>query len=180
MGEFDVALLLDEYASADTAKEIYPSWRGGYYYAAHPKGDPATPLALVYVSEWDSADTAGRFADIYREALKKRYHSLRLVQGSQQPAAGTNEHSSKREWLTESGDVVIEATGPMVFITEAVDDVTSAKLRDAVLNRAKVSTLGNANVRQPLPMTSSLFSTLNAFWFRMPLPTSAGNDRPLP
>ncbi len=37
MGEFDVAILVEQYAGAELAKRLYPEWRGGYYYAARPK-----------------------------------------------------------------------------------------------------------------------------------------------
>src|SRR6266436_3519530 len=39
IGEFDVAVLIDQYAGAETSHRMYPHWRGGYYYAARPKGD---------------------------------------------------------------------------------------------------------------------------------------------
>jgi hypothetical protein len=144
MGEFDVALLLDEYAGPDTSKALYPDWRGGYYYATRPKADPAAPLAIVYVSRWASAVSAQKFAAIYADSLKKRYRSLRAVSISadqRPPAAKTVSASEDREWLTEEGDVVIDAQGASVFITESVDDVTSGRLRDAVLNRGNTSRL---------------------------------------
>ena len=42
-----------------------------------------------------------------------------------------------REWLTEDGDVVIDVQGDMVFLTESFDDVTSGKLREAVMSPLK-------------------------------------------
>jgi hypothetical protein len=42
-----------------------------------------------------------------------------------------------REWLTEDGDVVIDVHGDMVFVTESFDDVTSGKLREAVMSTPK-------------------------------------------
>jgi hypothetical protein len=141
MGEFDVALLVDEYAGVDTSRELYPKWRGGYYYAAKPRGDAAAGLALLYVSRWSSPDAAANFATIYAGSLKRRYHSMRLVN-----AASKNPDPSsakKREWLTEDGDVVIEAQGDTVFITESFDEVTSQKLRDAVFSKANAAAVGN-------------------------------------
>ena len=40
MGEFDVAVLIEQYAGKPLSKRMYPEWRGGYYYAAKPKPDP--------------------------------------------------------------------------------------------------------------------------------------------
>jgi hypothetical protein len=73
MGEFDVAVLIEQYANQELAKWMYPEWRGGYYYAARVKGDAAAPLGLLYVSRWSSAEKASDFAGIYARSLAKRY-----------------------------------------------------------------------------------------------------------
>ncbi len=62
MGEFDVAVLIEQYAGKELSKRMYPEWRGGYYYAAHPKNDATAPLGLLYVSRWSSAEKAAEFA----------------------------------------------------------------------------------------------------------------------
>src|SRR6266851_3781648 len=54
MGEFDVAVLIEQYAGKELAKRLYPEWRGGYYYAVRLKGNAAAPLGLMYVSRWSS------------------------------------------------------------------------------------------------------------------------------
>ena len=48
MGEFDVSVLIEQYADKKLAKKMYPEWRGGYYYAAKPKNDTAAPSAVPY------------------------------------------------------------------------------------------------------------------------------------
>jgi hypothetical protein len=73
MGEFDVAVLIEQYANEELAKWLYPEWRGGYYYAARVKEDKAAPLGLLYVSRWSSAEKAEDFAGIYARSLAKRY-----------------------------------------------------------------------------------------------------------
>ena len=73
MGEFDVAVLIEQYANEELAKWLYPEWRGGYYYAARVKEDKAAPLGLLYVSRWSSAEKAAEFAGIYARSLAKRY-----------------------------------------------------------------------------------------------------------
>src|ERR1700722_7905580 len=77
MGEFDVSILIEQYAGKPAAKRLYPEWRGGYYYAAKPKSasksEPAPPLGLLYVSRWSSADKAAEFAAIYARSLTQRY-----------------------------------------------------------------------------------------------------------
>jgi hypothetical protein len=73
MGEFDVAVLIEQYANEELAKWLYPEWRGGYYYAARVKENSAAPLGLLYVSRWSSAEKAEDFAGIYARSLAKRY-----------------------------------------------------------------------------------------------------------
>src|SRR6266849_3805146 len=79
IGEFDVAVLIDQYAGVETSKRLYPHWRGGYYYAARPKGDVSAPLALLYVSRWSNPEKAAEFAGIYSKSLMKRYKRAREV-----------------------------------------------------------------------------------------------------
>ena len=38
IGEFDVAVMIEQYAGEEASKKLYPHWRGGYYYAVRPKG----------------------------------------------------------------------------------------------------------------------------------------------
>lgn len=143
MGEFDVALLVDQYEGVDSSKSVYTQWRGGYYYAAQPKGDPSAPLALLYVSRWSSPDSAAHFAAIYANSLKKRYRSSHEVAfEGHQPQADARDPQSIRgghEFLTEEGDIVIDSEGTTVFISESFDDATSARLRDAVLDQQKLA-----------------------------------------
>ncbi len=69
IGEFDVAVLAEQYAGEDASKKIYPNWRGGYYYSVHPKGDPAGRLGLMFVSRWASDKAAAQFAAIYARGM---------------------------------------------------------------------------------------------------------------
>jgi hypothetical protein len=96
MGEFDVDILIEQYAGKKRAKQMYPEWRGGYYYAAKQKLDAAAPLGLLYVSRWSSPEKAAEFAAIYADSLKERYKSVAEVGGTAatQPAdEGTNARS---------------------------------------------------------------------------------------
>src|SRR5581483_1385220 len=50
IGEFDVAVLAEQYAGDKASQLIYPNWRGGWYYSVRPKGNPAAALGVVFVS----------------------------------------------------------------------------------------------------------------------------------
>jgi hypothetical protein len=79
VGEFDVAVLIDQYTGVEASRALYPHWRGGYYYAARPKGDPSAPLSLLYVSRWSNAEKSAQFAAIYAKYLGKRYRQSREI-----------------------------------------------------------------------------------------------------
>jgi hypothetical protein len=117
MGEFDVALLVDQYAGTEAAKKIFPAWRGGYYYSGRPKGNENAPLAIVYVSRWTSQTKAEEFASIYAKYLPKRYKHADKV--------GTTNSDGLNTWLTEDGAVTIHVVGEYLLITESFDQATT-------------------------------------------------------
>ena len=132
IGEFDVAILVDQYAGSEASHNLYPHWRGGYYYAARPKGDPSAPLALLYVSRWSSPEQAADFAAIYAQSLSKRY---KHVHGVSQDGGNPLEHlegirslTGTHTWLTEEGPVVIAVQSNRVLITESLDQPTTEQL----------------------------------------------------
>jgi hypothetical protein len=142
MGEFDVAVLIEEYVGKPASKRLCTEWRGGYYYAARPKVDASAPLSLLYVSRWSSPEKAAEFAGIYATSLKRRY---KKVEDAADPAPGkivAQNGDSKDEtqpllkgrhsWTTEEGTVVIEEQGDTVFITESLDAATTATLEKEV------------------------------------------------
>src|SRR5579872_4700743 len=145
MGEFDVAVLIEQYAGKPLSKRMYPEWRGGYYYAAKPKPDPKSdvsrvaPLGLLYVSRWSSADKAAEFAEIYAKSLKQRYTKVNEVgEPAPEKAVGGIADSKldllkgRHSWITEDGTVVIEEQGDTVFVSESLDAGTTAVLEKEV------------------------------------------------
>src|SRR5271166_655741 len=112
MGEFDVAILVEQYAGAEASRNLYPHWRGGYYYAARPKADSSAPLAVLYVSRWSSPEKASAFAAIYAQSLAKRYkHVHEVTLDDKDPSDDLQKLESLsgiHTWLTEEGPVVIE------------------------------------------------------------------------
>ncbi len=144
MGEFDVAVLIEQYAGKPLSKRLYPDWRGGYYYAAKPKPDAkpdstaTAPLALLYVSRWSSADKAAEFAEIYAHSLKQRYKKADEIAD---PAAANSDTPSdskpdllqgRHAWTTEEGAVIIEERGDTVLVSESLDAATTAALEKEV------------------------------------------------
>jgi hypothetical protein len=144
MGEFDVAVLVEQYAGKELSKRLYPEWRGGYYYAARPKSDAAAPLGLLYVSRWSSAEKAAEFAGIYARSLAKRYQKAEEMMdaSSGEPLLERSaERNSERKvelllgrhsWKTEEGTVVIEERGDIVLVSESLDAATTQTLEKEV------------------------------------------------
>jgi len=150
MGEFDVAVLIEEYAGKELSKRLYPEWRGGYYYAARPKQSPNSdplvnyPLGLTYVSRWSSAEKAAEFAGIYARSLTKRYKKAAEIKQASPGEAGEGEQERKVElllgrhsWNTEEGTVVIEEKGDTVLVCESLDAATTATLEKEVFGEMK-------------------------------------------
>jgi hypothetical protein len=142
VGEFDVAILIDQYGGTELSNKMFPHWRGGYYYAVRPKGDAAAPLALLYASRWATPEKAANFAAIYASALNKRYLHVRDVSvDGKEPAIKTEalaHLTGKRAWLTEEGPVVIDVQGDTVVITESLDEATTDILEQAVFAASAV------------------------------------------
>jgi hypothetical protein len=142
MGEFDVAVLIEQYAGKKLSDQLYPAWRGGYYYAARPKHDSAAPLGLLYVSRWSTPEKASEFAEIYARSLAKRYRKVGAVAdpSSAEPMDQSKIDRSndadvlhgRHAWTTEEGTVIIEEHGDTVFVSESLDAATTATLEKEV------------------------------------------------
>ena len=148
MGEFDVAVLMDQYVGKRLSKKIYPEWRGGYYYAAKRKADASgnvateAPLGLLYVSRWSGSDAAAEFAGIYAESLKQRYKTLTgdsySTPESELSGADSKEKSDpaplkgRHIWKTEEGTILIEEQGDTVMVSESLDADTTTALEKEV------------------------------------------------
>lgn len=142
MGEFDVAVLIEQYAGKKLSERLYPGWRGGYYYAARPKNDATAPLGLFYVSRWSSPDKAGEFAEIYARSLAKRYKRAEEIektssaQTSSEPAQyKVDILQGRHAWNTEEGTVVIEQQGDTVLVSESLDAGTTNTLEKEVFKK---------------------------------------------
>jgi hypothetical protein len=137
MGEFDVAVLIEQYSGKPASKRLYPEWRGGYYYAAKLKSDPSAPLGLLYVSRWSSADKAAEFAEIYAESLKQRYKKIEESGDSLSHAdPKASELKGRHAWTTEDGTIVIEEQGDIVLVSESLNPSTTSDLEREIFSPA--------------------------------------------
>ena len=142
MGEFDVAVLIEQYSGKKASQRLYPEWRGGYYYAARPKNNTGSPLGLMYASRWSSAEKASEFAQVYARSLKQRYKNVQEISGSSSASLPDSEADpdalkGRHEWNTDEGTVVIEQRGDTVFVSESLDATTTQTLEHEVLADAR-------------------------------------------
>jgi hypothetical protein len=134
MGEFDVDVLVEQYAGRDEATAIYPEWRGGYYFAGKPKANQSAPIAVLYVSRWSNAAKAAEFAAVYAKSLAQRYQKRQglgtdgTVADDAPPADSWRTLRGRHAWLTEEGVVVIEVRDDAVLISEGLDDDTTKRV----------------------------------------------------
>ena len=137
VGEFDVAILIEQYQGNEVAKRLYPEWRGGYYYAVRPKNDSKAPLGLLYVSKWTNPERAAEFAWVYAKGLKQRYLNLSEAAGDPpkpKPAGYVVETlTGTHSWMTEDGMVFMEVSGNTVLICESLDAETASRLEHDLL-----------------------------------------------
>jgi len=133
MGEFDVYLLVKQYAPDQDPKNIYSHWRGGYYYAAHGKGAPKDQVSLLYMSRWDSPVAAAQFAKVYEGYVPKRY--LRWFKNGSAPAAAVGGRPNISIWSEgpESEQVKVEQSGNDLLVLEGFDADAAEHMTEALL-----------------------------------------------
>jgi hypothetical protein len=128
MGAFDVYLLVKQYAPEADAKQYYSHWRGGYYLAVHAKSAPKDQIGLIYMSKWDSPESAQTFAKMYGDYVPTRYKGASRLPASCPVPTGQTE-CSVRQWDTAEGTVLIDLRGSEMLVVEGLNDTTMQRAR---------------------------------------------------
>ncbi len=138
IGEFDVAVLAEQYAGVEASRRIYPNWRGGYYYSVHPKGKQSAPLELVFVSKWSNPKAAAQFAAIYARGMQQRYKDVTAPSDSSLPSdlKDLKTLGGDHTWNTEEGPVVIDVKNDSVLVTESLEPAITEQFRQVVFANA--------------------------------------------
>jgi hypothetical protein len=90
IGEFDHAILLEQYLGKPLAAELPPHLKGGQYKILE-MGKERTPL-LEYVSEWDSPDQARKFFAAYQKVLQAKWTKYHPVISNSVHVAGEGDN----------------------------------------------------------------------------------------
>ena len=151
MGEFDVYLLMKQYAPGEDPKDMYTHWRGGYYLAAHAKNAPKDQIALLYFSRWDSPASAEAFAKVYEDYAPKRYPQWQ--KNGTAPTSGSGGSSEVFTWSEGPEDerVSVERSGRDLLILESFDANTRERLTKEILQNATASDASTAGGKSQQP-----------------------------
>ncbi len=155
VGELDLHILAELFGGEGAARDLTPSWDGGIYWAGQrlsaktPAEQASTKsISLFYLSAWRNNAAAQAFADMYANALGRKYSGLKKDEGHAAPtdaAAGTVEQI----YSTNEGPVVITTRGKLVFVAESFDLDQARKLANLILDAQGTGDLKTAVVVRP-------------------------------
>ena len=168
IGELDLHILTQLFGGEAAARDLTPSWDGGIYWAGQrlsattPAEQASTrSIAIFYLSAWKNTSSAQAFADLYANALGRKYSGLHKDEGHAAPTdtpAGTVE----QVYSTNEGPVVITTRGRLVFVAESFDLDQSRKLANLILDAQGTGDLKMAGVAPPkIPVSPVVGPTLS-------------------
>jgi hypothetical protein len=86
MGELDHEVLLEQYAGKAESEDLGPHWRGSAFELLEDK--KAMRVVLRYAVQWDTAETARRYFNDYRQVLAKKWKQLKIASETADAVAG--------------------------------------------------------------------------------------------
>jgi len=155
IGELDLHILTQLFGGEKAARDLTPSWDGGIYWAGQrlsattpeQKADTRS-ISIFYLSAWRNAAAAQAFAELYANALGRKYSGLHKDEAHAAPtdaAAGTVEQI----YNTNEGPVLITTRGRLVFVSESFDLEQARRLANLVLDTQGTGDLKTASVARP-------------------------------
>ena len=109
LGEFDVTMLIREYAGKQTAEKIGTHWKGGRLSVWERKSDKH-PL-LAHTVEFDSTEIAAEYLAVYKKVLEKKSKSFQVDDSSNQDLVLGS---------TDSGHFEVRRNGAVVSSLEGI------------------------------------------------------------
>jgi hypothetical protein len=107
VGEFDHAILIEQYAGKEAAVAIAPKWRGGSLDLMEHK--VAGRITMRYASEWEDEAAAKKMFDAYREVLRKKWKAVQI--DSESPAVVSGRGDEGVFQLSRAGKRVVSVEG---------------------------------------------------------------------
>jgi hypothetical protein len=107
LGELEHSILLEQYVSKDRATAIAPHWRGCSF-EVREQGKRGRSV-LLYVSEWDSEESARDYFAAYLEVLRKKWKKITIDAEATEQVTGTGDDG--RFELRRKGALVTSVEG---------------------------------------------------------------------
>ena len=161
VGQLDLHILTQLFGGDEAAKSLTPAWDGGIYWAGQLKS-AKTPeqlastksIALFYLSAWKNEESAEAFAQLYANALGRKYSGLKKDVSTTPPRdapAGTEE----LVYSTNEGPVVITTRGKLVFVAESFELPVARKLTAMILDMQGTGEMRMAQATKPAGATDT-------------------------
>jgi hypothetical protein len=157
VGELDLHILTELFGGDNASRDLTPAWDGGIYWAGQ-RLSAKTPeelantksISLFYLSSWKSAASAQAFAELYANALGRKYSGLHKDDAAAHTApTDAPEGTVEQVYTTNEGPVVITTRGRLVFVAESFDLDQARKLATLILDTQGTGDLKMAGKSQP-------------------------------
>jgi hypothetical protein len=110
LGEFDHAILIEQYGTKDQASAIASHWRGASAAVIEHKRDKRP--VLLYASEWETPESARKMFEAYRDVLKGKWKRMTITSDTPASLTGSGDDGDFRVWLTGTRVSSVEGLPP--------------------------------------------------------------------
>jgi hypothetical protein len=155
VGQLDLHILAELFGGDAAAGDLTPAWNGGIYWAGMRRS--ATTLALFYLSEWKSANSARAFAQLYATELGRKYSGFKPDLAAQKAApADLPVGTEEQIFTTNEGPVLITIRGKQVFVAESFPLDMARKLTALILDAQGTGELRMAQANPPETLSGGM------------------------
>jgi hypothetical protein len=164
VGQLDLQILAKLFGGDAAAGDLTPAWNGGIYWAGMRRS-ATTPaeqnntnaLALFYLSEWKSANSARAFALLYATELGRKYSGLKPDLAAQKARPpDLPEGTEEQVFTTNEGPVLITIRGKQVFVAESFPLDLARKLTTLILDAQGTGELRMAQGNSPETLSGGM------------------------
>lgn len=92
VGEFDVRVLFQQYASKQEAEEVAPAWRAGRFELLEEKS--TKHFVLRWAVLWATPESAHKALSLYLKVIEKKSQDLKWTRRTAEVAEGSNQHGA--------------------------------------------------------------------------------------
>lgn len=88
LGEFDHAVLIEQYVGKTDADSLAPHWASGAFRLVESEKEPEKRTVLLYASKWDDLNHARSMFGAYRKVLAGKWKKMNITQETANMIAG--------------------------------------------------------------------------------------------